>query len=132
MILEYLLSNIQQKHWWSSYYNKYYSMVNISSSHFESNSAQLGGAIFSEVGSNVTITNCTFVNNSASGCNDDRCHGGALLVDSGCIVTAHKSTFVNNRAGSSGGAIALYTEQHSMIVKICSLGIMQHLEEQCL
>ena len=32
----------------------------ISSSHFDSNTAELGGAIFSELGSNITTTNCIF------------------------------------------------------------------------
>ena len=35
------------------------STVNISSSHSESNTANVGGAIFSELGSNINISNCT-------------------------------------------------------------------------
>ena len=68
------------------------SNIVISSSHFDSNTAELGGAIFSELGSNITISNCTFVSNSVTGCGDDRCNGGALFIDSGCTVTAHNST----------------------------------------
>ena len=97
------------------------STVNISSSSFESNTAKVGGAIFSQLGSNITINNCTFINNSVTGCSDhcgnrysygctvdDRCHGGALFIDIGCTVTAHNSTFMNNTAGYAGGAIALF------------------------
>ena len=90
------------------------STVNISRSHFDSNSAQVGGAIVFEESCNVTISNCTFVNNSATGCNcelyscDDRCHGGAMFIGRRCTVTAHNSSFVNNTAGSFGGAVALF------------------------
>ena len=84
------------------------STVAISSSRFENNTAKVGGAIFSQLGSNMTISNCTFINNSATGCDDDRCNGGALFIDSGCTVTAHNSTFTNNIAGYGGGAIALF------------------------
>ena len=84
------------------------STVNISSSRFESNTATVGGAIFSQLGSDMTISNSTFINNSAMGCNDNRCHGGALFIDSGCTVTAHNSTFIDNTAGYGGGAISLF------------------------
>ena len=84
------------------------STVNISSSRFESNTATVGGAIFSQLGSDMTISNSTFINNSATGCSDDRCHGGALFIDSGCTVTAHNSTFIDNTAGYGGGAISLF------------------------
>ena len=84
------------------------STVSVSGSHFESNTAEVGGAIFSELGSNINISNCTFVNNSATGCSDNSCHGGALFIDSGCTVIAHNSIFMNNTASFGGGAIALF------------------------
>ena len=84
------------------------STVTISSSYFENNSAKIGGAIYSQKGSNIDIINCTFVNNSATGCGDDGCHGGALFIDSGCTVTTHDSIFTNNTAGYGGGAIAIF------------------------
>ena len=84
------------------------STVNVSSSRFESNTATVGGAIFSQLGSDMTISNSTFINNSATGCSDNRCHGGALFIDSGCTVTAHNSTFIDNTAGYGGGAISLF------------------------
>ena len=84
------------------------SNLDISSSLFDSNTAELGGAIFSEFYSNVTIRDCTFVNNSAADCSDDRCSGGALFVDSDCTIMAHNSTFINSTSKFSGGAIALF------------------------
>ena len=84
------------------------STVNISSTYFVNNSAKMGGAIYSQMESNINIINCTFVNNSATGCGDDGCHGGALFIDRGCTVTAHNSTFINNSARYGGGAIATF------------------------
>ena len=87
------------------------STVNISSSRFESNTVTVGGAIFSQLGSSMTISNSTFINNSAMGgraYRDNRCHGGALFIDRGCTVTAHNSTFIDNTAGYGGGAISLF------------------------
>ena len=99
------------------------STVNISNSNFENNSAKVGGAIFIELGSYLSICNCTFVSNSATGCYsspynysyyyyyiDGSCLGGALFVDNGCSVIAHNSTFIDNSAGYSGGAIALFQD----------------------
>ena len=83
--------------------------LTISNSTFQGNAAQVGGAIFSELASNMVINNCIFVNNSAAkGCSDDRCHGGALFIDSGCTVTTYNSIFMNNTSQFSGGAIALF------------------------
>ena len=82
------------------------SKVEISSSHFESNEAEVGGAIFSQMGSNITITNCTFVNNKAN-CRDQYCSGGALFIGRGCTAVAHNNTFLNNTSEYSGGAVAL-------------------------
>ena len=84
------------------------SNLTISNSIFSSNSAQLGGAIFVELGSTITIDSCTFVDNIATNCTDNRCNGGALFIDNGCTVIAQNSTFKNNTSDFSGGAIALF------------------------
>ena len=84
------------------------SSLTITNSHFISNSAQLGGAMFVELGSSVTIDNCTFLGNSATNCTDDRCTGGALFIDRSCLLTAQNSIFENNTSDFSGGAIALF------------------------
>lgn len=80
----------------------------INNSRFISNEAEIGGAIFSQMRSNVTITNCAFENNTVSG-NKYRCFGGALYVGSGCSLTVQNTCFLNNTSGNtcSGGAIAL-------------------------
>ena len=82
--------------------------VEISNSSFDSNMAEVGGAIFSEMGSNVAIMNCTFVKNSATGYSNCHCHGGAIFINSGCTVKTDSNVFVNNTSGSGGGAIALF------------------------
>ena len=103
------------------------SNVTISSSHFDSNTAKVGGAIFSQLASNISITDCTFINSGATGCSDDGYLGGALFIYNGCTVTAHNSTaggaiaffqgtfsdsgynvFSNNRAHIFGSAISAY------------------------
>ena len=84
------------------------SNVDIDESHFIGNSAQLGGAIFLEWYSNVTIHTSIFANNSATLCSGDHCYGGALFVGSSCTIISHNSTFVNNTSEYVGGAIALF------------------------
>ena len=80
----------------------------ITNSTFDSNSAEIGGAIFLELDSNVTINGSLFINNDAAGCINDYCSGGALLIDSGCSVRAHNLTFMNNTSETSGGAVFLF------------------------
>ena len=61
-----------------------------------------GGAIyFSQSGS---VTNCNFVNNSATG--EDSC-GGAIMMYSGTVTNCN---FVNNSASTHGGAVFFYGE----------------------
>jgi predicted outer membrane repeat protein len=84
------------------------SNVTIRHSHFEGNSAQIGGALFSETNSNITIDSCTFLNNNASGCNDDRCLGGAVFIDTGCTVVIDNSSAKSNMALSGGGAFSTF------------------------
>ena len=84
------------------------SNVDIDNSRFIGNSAQLGGAIFLELYSNLTIHESTFSNNSATLCSGDQCYGGALFVDNSCTIIAYNSTFINNTSEYVGGAIALF------------------------
>ena len=61
-----------------------------------------GGAIyFSQSGS---VTNCNFVNNSATG--EDSC-GGAIMMYSGTVTNCN---FINNSAKNDGGAVFFYGE----------------------
>ena len=90
----------------------------ISDSLFEYNAAELGGAIFLELGSSITILNSLFTNNNAGECSYDYCGGGALFINSSSSVFAQNNTFTNNTSGFHGGAIALfqgtYSDSHSV------------------
>ena len=85
---------------------------------FKQNSAEVGGAIFSERNTKITIINSIFERNHAtSQSNDTDCYGGALYCQSGCTVTIRNSNFNNNTAIRdqeldtkivyAGGAIAI-------------------------
>ena len=62
---------------------------------FKANSAHVGGAIYSEQNSNVTIRNSNFMQNYAQR-NDIPNPGGVMVVNSGCTVIIFNSTFWNN------------------------------------
>ena len=63
------------------------------------NSIGGGAACINSVSS--TVTNCTFVGNTAAG------YGGAMLADNS-EVTITNTIFINNTAGYSGGALITY------------------------
>ena len=85
------------------------SNLSISNSQFDSNEAERGGAIYIETGRNISITDCTFVNNKAVIAQSYLyADGGALYVNSGSAVVFHNSTFISNTAGDGGGAVSLY------------------------
>ena len=67
-----------------------------------------GGAIYFN-GGNVTVTDCNFINNTAS------C-GGAIFFD-GCNVTLENCIFTNNSANSNGGAV--YLNSTNFIARNC-------------
>ena len=82
----------------------------IKTSSFHQNSAEIGGTIFTEIHSNITIINCTFVGNNATE------HGGVLYSESGCNVAVYNSIFQSNVAIDRGGVFtvigsALYIQQ---------------------
>ena len=89
------------------------SNLGISHSHFIGNNAQLGGALFLQERSNVSVNDSMFANNTATHCNGDQCHGGAMFFRSSCNVTVHNCTFINNTSGFNGGAIALFHSTYS-------------------
>ena len=97
------------------------SNITIIDSVFSNNSAELGGAIFGELDSNMTIVNSTFEGNYVTNMYDDNtgnCNGGALYFQSGCSVKIIASSFVSNNVVKNcfspnfceGGAIALVGE----------------------
>ena len=75
------------------------------------NGAEVGGALFCELESSITIINTTFSLNQATSTSTSQCYGGAIFSQGGCSVTVINSTFYKNRASSlndqgGGGAIA--------------------------
>jgi predicted outer membrane repeat protein len=76
--------------------------------HFEKNMANIGGAIFSEMGSNITISNSIFSLNHANLGQSELCYGGALFTDGTGIMTVMDSTFENNTSDRDGGVAAVF------------------------
>ena len=88
-----------------------HSSVTIIDSVFEGNSAQAGGAIFTELQSNIIIINSTFVRNQATSLQSHQyCYagGGVLYSDhsGGSSVVIQNSTFEHNTAHWLGGVMA--------------------------
>ena len=86
------------------------SSVVIFSTLFEGNYAEFGGAVYSELNSQLSVIKSNFTGNEA------KAGGGALYIVKGCHVTITDSNYQNNRAveeQSSGGALGVY---HSTIL----------------
>lgn len=75
---------------------------------FEDNSANIGGAIFCELGSNVSVSNSEFNSNHATGCTNGICAGGVFFIDSTCTVLVHNSDFNNNTSDQDGGMVTVF------------------------
>jgi predicted outer membrane repeat protein len=78
---------------------------------FDGNSANIGGAIFSDFESRININNSTFTFNQAKGCNElDICFGlgGALFIGGNSTVIIHNSTFDNNTSDVDGGMAGVF------------------------
>ena len=69
--------------------------------------ANIGGAIYSELESNIMIQNSTFISNHAKGCSNDLCYGGALFINGLSTVSILGSTFTNNTSEEQGGMAAI-------------------------
>ena len=80
-----------------------HSNVNITESQFEGNSAQLGGAIYSQHSSSITVRKCNFTQNYVH-CVGTLCFGGVMVINSGCSLNIHSSIFWNN---TNAGVIIL-------------------------
>ena len=97
------------------------SNLTITKSNFEGNSAEIGGAIFATVNSNITIISSTFKNNYATSIterSDLLYSGGALYIESTtrgsnfisgdkCQLVVLESEFRNNSA-SQGGVLSIH------------------------
>jgi len=67
--------------------------------HFINNTANIGGAMYTQESSSSTITTSTFIDNQA------RTNGGALATVESSRANLYNVTFQRNVAQSSGGAI---------------------------
>ena len=82
---------------------------------FENTSSQYWGAVTARDqidGTNVTVRDCQFINNTSTGG-----IGGALSVESNLSTTLENVTFTGNNAYKSGGAV--YVESGSLTVNDC-------------
>ena len=82
---------------------------------FENTSSQYWGAVTARDqidGTNVTVRDCQFINNTSTGG-----IGGALSVESNLSTTLENVTFTGNNAYKSGGAV--YVESGSLTVNNC-------------
>lgn len=70
--------------------------MTIINSTLKRNNAEIGGAIFGELHSYVTIINSTFLGNGATSQYNISICGGALYFQSGCTVRIYNSSFINN------------------------------------
>ena len=84
-----------------------HSTLFLDNSHFEGNSANLGGAIYSKLGSNITINNSYFLDNHAADCDTQLCFGGVLFAAETASVSIFNSTFQNNTSDGDGGVAAI-------------------------
>ena len=79
---------------------------------FTANRAQLGGAVYAENGSVITINKTAFIFNTAwEPTQGQTAAGGALYAVRNCWVTIHSSSFCKNKVYDGytlGGAIAMY------------------------
>ena len=87
---------------------------------FEANNAIVGGVMFTELHSNITFINCSFVGNCAT------INGGVLYSDRGCTITAYNCTFMNNTADENGGVIMVTKSSLSVYESFFSSNIAKH------
>ena len=83
------------------------SVVFVNNCHFEDNKANIGGVIFSELASTITINNSSFISNHATGCYTGLCFGGVLAIVGSVSVSIHNSNFQNNTSEGDGGVAVI-------------------------
>ena len=74
---------------------------------FNGNTANVGGALFSEHGSNVTIRSSSFTSNHAKDCHYSLCLGGVMYADMTSDIKIQNCSFQNNTSDQYGGIIAI-------------------------
>ena len=83
--------------------------ITLIDSTFTQNSAEVGGAMFGDSDSNVTIINSIFERNHATSLDSHtECYGGALYCQNGCTMTIQNSTFNSNSVVRNSGKDAFF------------------------
>ena len=81
-------------------YTSDFSFVTLEGTHFEGNTAPVGGGVNLSVGSTGFITGTSFIDNNASSGG-----GGGGMAGSDCTLHLSDATFVNNSASDGGGLL---------------------------
>ena len=96
------------------------SILKINESLFEDNKAHIGGAIFADQSSKITISHSVISSKLNTNNDNTFISGASLHAEGGCRVNIDNTVIANNRATKSGGAISLYnsslTVHHSAFV----------------
>ena len=79
---------------------------------FNDNTANVGGAIFSERGSNVTLRSSSFTSNHARDCDYSFCLGGVMYADVISDIKIQNCSFQNNTSDQYGGVIVISESTH--------------------
>ena len=81
---------------------------------FNGNTANVGGAIFSQHGSNITLSNSSFISNHARDCDSSLCLGGVMYADvtPDTTIEIQNCSFQNNTSNEYGGVIAITKSSH--------------------
>ena len=90
------ISPVFKKKWVGGAISMTWCNITITESTLTDNHAEIGGAIYGDYYSNISIVNVTFEGNRAN-CSSV-CNGGALYSEGGCHVTVVGSSFVGNVA----------------------------------
>ena len=80
----------------------------ISNSVFQGNTAQLGGAIYAEVKSNITILNSRFLDHNVS-CQRQKCFGGVIFSDTSNLQVSYCNFSSNTNIHSDPPRAVSYT-----------------------
>ena len=79
---------------------------------FNGNTANVGGALFSERGSNVTLRNSSFTSNHARNCYYSLCLGGVMYAVATSDIKIQNCSFQNNTSDQYGGVIVISESTH--------------------
>jgi len=96
------------------------SFVTVDDCLFDRNSSQEGGAVSSRGNSVLTIGECEFTDNDASGLSTDHAAaGGAISARGDSLLAVEGSTLSSNTAEAGGGAV--YSTAGSTTIRLCDI-----------